>query len=236
MCPINRLAERLRNAEAKSKHTPLDFSLSRTVRRCSVRAMRFEVVNSLGKSSSSTEFPWTRGEECYLDLRQEPIQIKRIPAAKGSAVFATMLAAINSPPSIFCSARSKVWLSENSSGSARSASESSGEVAQHSSRIELVFAYPELNSSTQNGEEAARRVMDLWMKDEDTGNVRAKLEILPCKFAKPVANGAALRITVHATGATMDQARMRWELSIARLQQSLLFISRAMRQKLALED
>ncbi|HET9402229.1 MAG TPA: hypothetical protein VFO34_14895 [Candidatus Acidoferrales bacterium] len=195
--------------------------------------MRFEVVNSLGKSSAATEIPWSRGEECFFDLRQEPIQIKRVPAAKDSAVFATMLAAVNSPPSIFCSSRSKVWLTENSGASAR---EGTGESAGHSSRIELVFAYAELNSSTHNGEEAASRIMDLWMKDEDAGSVRAKLEIRPCKFAEPAANGAALRITLHATGATPDQARMRWELSIARLQQSLLFISRAMRQRLSLED
>ena len=195
--------------------------------------MRFEVVNSLGKSSAATEIPWSRGEECFFDLRQEPIQIKRISAAKNGAVFATMLAAINSPPSIFCSTRSKVWLNENSGAGA---GEGTGESAEHSSRIELVFAYPELNSSSQHGEDAARRLMDLWMKDADAGNVSAILEILPCKFAEPAAMGAALRITLHATGANSDQARMRWELSVARLQQSLLFISRAMRQKLALED
>src|SRR5689334_8100268 len=106
--------------------------------------MRFEVVNSLGKSSAATEIPWSRGEECFFDLRQEPIQIKRISAAKNGAVFATMLAAINSPPSIFCSSRSKVWLNENSGAGAV---EGTGESAEHSSRIELVFAYPELNSS-----------------------------------------------------------------------------------------
>ena len=190
--------------------------------------MRFEVVNRLNSAASSIEFPWGGANDGYLDLRESPLDIQRIEAARQNSPLAGMLAATNSPPSIFCTVRAKTAQERNEK-------EAPDEAEQFFSRIDFVFAYPSLNSGSGHAEDAARRLVDLWMKD-DASHLQAKLEILPCRFVTQKSNGAALRITLTARGNSAEQARMRWGLGIARLQQSLLFVSRAMRQKLALED
>jgi hypothetical protein len=191
--------------------------------------MRFEVVNRLNSAASAIEFPWGDASNGYLDLRESPIDIQRIEPARQNSPLAGMLAATNSPPSIFCTVRAKTWPESD-------AKASPDEAEQFYSRIDLVFAYPSLNSGSAHGEDAARRIVDLWMKDNDAGNLQARLEILPCRFVAQNVSGAALRIILTAHGNSAEQARMRWGLGIARLQQSLLFVSRAIRQKLAIED
>jgi hypothetical protein len=191
--------------------------------------MRFEVVNRLNSAASSIEFPWGDASNGYLDLRESPLEIQRIEAARQNSPLAGMLAATNSPPSIFCTVRAKVAQERNEK-------ESPDDAEHFFSRIDFVFAYPSLNSGSAHGEDAARRIVDLWMKDDAAAHLQARLEILPCRFAAQNASGAALRIILTARGNSAEQARMRWGLGIARLQQSLLFVSRAMRQKLAIED
>jgi hypothetical protein len=191
--------------------------------------MRFEVVNRLNSAASAIEFPWGDASNGYLDLRESPIEIQQIEAARQNSPLAGMLAATNSPPSIFCTVRAKV-------GQERDAKAAPDEAEQFYSRIDLVFAYPSLNSGSAHAEDAARRIVDLWMKDSDAEHLQARLEILPCRFVAQNASGAALRIILTARGNSAEQARMRWGLGIARLQQTLLFVSRAMRQKLAIED
>jgi hypothetical protein len=191
--------------------------------------MRFEVVNRLNSAASSIEFPWGGASNGYLDLRKSPLEIQRIEAARQNSPLAGMLAASNSPPSIFCTVRAKVAQERNEK-------ESPDDAEQFFSRIDFVFAYPSLNSGSAHGEDAARRIVDLWMKDDAAAHLQARLEILPCRFVAQNTSGAALRITLTARGNSAEQARMRWGLGIARLQQSLLFVSRAMRQKLAIED
>jgi hypothetical protein len=191
--------------------------------------MRFEVVNRLNSAASTIEFPWGDASNGYLDLRESPLEIQRIEAARQNSPLAGMLAATNSPPSIFCTVRAKTWPEQNAHGSQE-------ESETFYSRIDFVFAYPSLNSGAAHAEDAARRIVDLWMKDDAAVHLQAKLEILPCRFIAQSTSGAALRITMTARGNSADQARMRWGLGVARLQQSLLFVSRAMRQKLAIED
>jgi len=194
--------------------------------------MRFEFVNKLTSSAYTIDFPGTgsgQGEasEGYLDLRQAPIGINRIAAARENPPLAGFLAAINSSPSIFCTVRVKTWAETDAQAGA-------DESARFLSRLDVVFAYDSLNQAGAYAEDAARRLAELWMKETDAGSMYARVELLPCRF--PCGAGGALRISLCSCGVSAEQARMRWGLAIAKLQQSLLFVSRAMRQKLSLED
>ena len=49
----------------------------------------------------------------------------------------------------------------------------------------------------------------------------------------PQGRGTALRLRLEARGSTAEQARLRWGLGVAHLQQALLFTSRYLRQRIA---
>jgi hypothetical protein len=72
------------------------------------------------------------------------------------------------------------------------------------------------------------------MREPGTENLTTRLEIVPCQFEK--VKGAALRVALTAQGSTAEQARTRWSLGIVRVQQALLFVSRAMRLKLGIDS
>ena len=101
----------------------------------------------------------------------------------------------------------------------------------------MIFTRDEFNFTQERYEDAVRRLVELWMKDfasADTLTVR--LEMVPCRYAAQDRVGIALRVMLAARGATPEQAETRWGLGLARVQQALLFVSRAMRVKLGLED
>jgi hypothetical protein len=73
------------------------------------------------------------------------------------------------------------------------------------------------------------------MKDS-ADSLTAQLEILPCRFASSSSEGVGLRIVFTARGASGEQARTRWGLGLMKVQQALLFVSRAMRQSLGVRE
>ena len=64
--------------------------------------------------------------------------------------------------------------------------------------------------------------------ERDSGDmVRATLRIAPVRFAAQNRRGFCLGIRLVAQGESAEQAELRWGLALARLQQALLFRSRA---------
>jgi hypothetical protein len=190
--------------------------------------MRVEAVNLLSDKTARIEFPRKNAAgEGYLDLRENPGAVTQIAAAREYPPFARLLLQLNEEGSLLRTIHSKVW--------AASASQSGGE---HSFqlRIELIFTHDPFNSMPDRFEDIVGRLVQLWMKDLSADTLAARLEILPCSYAASARDGAALRITLTARGADADQARTRWGLGLVRLQQALLFVSRAMKQKLGMND
>lgn len=110
-----------------------------------------------------------------------------------------------------------------------------GESAFHS-RVDMIFTREEFNFLPDRYEDAVRRLVELWMKDFAAADTLAvRLEMIPCQFKAQARLGIALRVILSARGASPEQARTRWGLGLARVQQALLFVSRAMRQKLGIE-
>jgi len=190
--------------------------------------MRVEAVNSVGVSAAAIEIPWSgAGGDEYLDLRENPAGISQIEAAREHTPLAGFLTAVNGPGSLFATVRAKAW--DESGGQANS------EFTFHS-RIDLIFARAEFNFIPERYEDVARRLVDLWMRDTAGDVLSVRIEILPCAYGTAKKEGAALRLILKARSASAEQARVRWGLGIVRVQQALLFVSRAMRQKLGIDN
>jgi hypothetical protein len=189
--------------------------------------MRVEAVNSLGVSGVAIEIPWSNADgESYLDLRENPAAISQIGAARENSPLTGFLAAVNGAGSLFSTARAKVWED--------APSPSVAEFTFHS-RVDLMFARAEFNFIPERYEDAVQRLVVLWMRDTSGDALSVRLEILPCAYGDAKKEGAALRLTLSSRSASADQARVRWGLGIVRVQQALLFVSRAMRQKLGID-
>jgi hypothetical protein len=195
--------------------------------------MRVEAVNSVGVSAAAIEIPWSSadGNE-YLDLRENPAGIAQIAVAREHTPLAGFLAAVNGPGSLFATVRAKTW--DETGGPA------GAEFTFHS-RVDLMFARAEFNFMAERYEDVARRLVELWMKDASGDTLSVRIEILPCDYivaktgGPAKTEGAALRLILSSRSASAEQARVRWGLGIVRVQQALLFVSRAMRQKLGID-
>ncbi len=190
--------------------------------------MRVEAVNSWGLSARAIEIPWSgaSGDE-DLDLRENPAAISQIGAARENSPLMTFLAAVNGAGSLFATARAKVW--------EEPASQSGAEFTFHS-RVDLMFARPEFNFISERYEDVVQRLVTLWMRDTSGDSLSVRMEILPCAYGSEKKEGAALRLTLTSRSASAEQARVRWGLGIVRVQQAILFVSRAMRQKLGIDN
>ncbi len=189
--------------------------------------MRVEAANLLNDKTARIEFPWKseNGDE-YLDLRENPGAITQISAARENPPFARVLLELNEEGSLFRTVHAKIW---------PAAAGLAGCEDSFHSRIDLIFAHDAFNAMPERFEDAVRRLIELWMKDASADTLAARLEIIPCGYKASSREGAALRITLTARGANSDQARTRWGLALVRLQQALLFVSRAMKQKMGIE-
>jgi hypothetical protein len=186
--------------------------------------MRVEAVNSLGVSGAAIEIPWTGADgNAYLDLRENPAAISQIEAARENSPLAGFLTAVNGAGSLFSTVRAKVW------------EEPAAAEFTFYSRIDLMFARAEFNFIPERYEDAVQRLVTLWMKDSSGDALSVRMEILPCAYGEEKKEGAALRLTLISRSASAEQARVRWGLGIVRVQQALLFVSRAMRQKLRID-
>ncbi|HEY4838896.1 MAG TPA: hypothetical protein VIH72_09825 [Candidatus Acidoferrales bacterium] len=189
--------------------------------------MRVEAVNSLGVSGAGIEIPWSGTDgDSYLDLRENPAAISQIGAARETSPLAGFLTVVNGAGSLFSTVRAKVWEEPNSQAGA--------EFTFHS-RVDLMFARSEFNFISERYEDVVQRLVALWMKDSSGDALSVRMEILPCAYGAEKKEGAALRLTLTSRSASAEQARVRWALGIVRVQQALLFVSRAMRQKLGID-
>ena len=196
--------------------------------------MRVEAVNSLGVSSWSIEFPWSEADgDQYVELRENPAAMARIAVARVHPPLASFLTAVNGPRSLFATIRAKTW--------DESSEQPAAEFTFHS-RVDLMFAQESFNFMPERHEEVVRRLVELWMRDTSGDTFSVRLEILPCNYdaaktgGAAKTEGAALRLTLTSRSASAEQARIRWGLGIVRVQQALLFVSRAMRQRHGIES
>jgi hypothetical protein len=194
--------------------------------------MRVELHLDPVPAQSAAEIPWTEPgfSNSFLDLRADPKLIERIEPAQHNAALRTFLAVVNDSASFFFTARCKTWHSPAPNAGAH----------EFSARVQIAFVSGALNRDFEQVEDLAERLHGLLTNESGADSLALDIFLRKCRFgagglpapAGPPANlGLCLDIELRARGATANQAELRCGLGLARLQQALLFISRALRQK-----
>ncbi len=96
------------------------------------------------------------------------------------------------------------------------------------SRIGLLISHVAEEAGQPEYEDLARRLAEL-LEREPGDALRAELQVSPAQLAGG-RQGFCLRLLLFASGAAPEQAQLRWTLGLARVQQALLFLARAIRQ------
>lgn len=160
-----------------------------------------------------------KGASERFDLREDPRAISRIDPARQHPALSGFLLNLNSEESPFSTLGCKVWSSIQSA-----------EAEPHvlASRIDLMMHQDGGFHGQSQYEELARRLADL-LEREPGDALQAELYVAPIALAD-LHQRYCLRLVLSASGRGEQQARLRWTLGIARLQQALLFLARAIRQ------
>ena len=153
-----------------------------------------------------------------LDLREEPGAIARIDAARQHPTLSGLLLNLNADESPFSTLGCKVWTATESA---------EAEPSVFASRIDLVVSHGAEELDEVRYDDLARRLAGL-LEHEPGDALRAELQISPAQLAGE-RQGFCLRLLLFARGAGQEQARLRWSLGLARVQQALLFLARAIR-------
>jgi hypothetical protein len=197
-----------------------DFDLSARAARCSVSIVRVEVQVDNAAPSNRKVFPPADG---YVDLRQHPEAIQQIVAADANPPMARFLEIINGADSLFASF----------GATAREPLAQPGAVLAggFGSSVNLVFADPTLNHQRDRYEHLAIQLSGLLLR-ESAEALTCEIAVAGCEFPAESKSGQCLRIALLARGENAEQARVRWGLGLARVQQALLYCSRQIRLKL----
>jgi hypothetical protein len=196
-----------------------DLGLSPQAPRCSVSCVRVELQVDGASPSKRKIFPPAHG---YVDLRKQPQAFQQIPAADANPPLGRFLEVLNGAESLFAS-----FGAAADEASAQPGAASSG----FSSSVILVFADPTLNHQRDRFEHLAVQLSGLLLR-EPAEALTCELAVAACEFPSESRPGYCLRIALMARAETAEQARLRWGLGLARVQQALLYCSRQIRLKL----
>ena len=183
--------------------------------------MRVEIVEEAEGAPPASAFP---PEENYFDLRANPGAVGQITAARQYLPLRNFLASVNSAESIFATA-------SVSTKSELPAAVSADQTCEFASQARIVFAEPSLNWERRHYLDLSSGLKELLERDTADA-LRATLRISSCDFTAEKRTGFCLDIRLIAAGNSAQQAELRWGLGLARVQQALLFRSRALKQQI----
>jgi hypothetical protein len=179
-----------------------------------------DIIEETGDESPAAAFP---PDEDSPDLRENPQQIERMPLARRHAPLRNFLIPVNGPESILATGNIAIKSDLPSAGS-------SGAAQEFASQIEIVFAAPSLNWERRHYVDLCSGLKELLERDS-SDSLRVALRISRCDFRAEKRSGFCLAVRLVAQGNSEQQAKLRWGLGLARLQQALLFSSRALKQQ-----
>jgi hypothetical protein len=186
--------------------------------------MRVQIAFDADAVRPPLEIPWASGDPAkqYLDLREAPKALDQLELAQRHRPLRTFLAEVNGGDSVFATVRCGTWPVVVEAGTA---------TREFASCVELVFAEQGHNRDRALWEDVAVRVEQLLGRETADESLRAELRLHPCRFRATNAAGFTLAVFLYARGGSIEQAELRWGLGLARIQQALLFTSRALRQQ-----
>jgi len=183
--------------------------------------VRVEIVEEAEGKEPAAVFP---PEKNYFDLRANLQDIEKIAEARQYLPLRNFLASVNGAESIFATAGA-------ATKSDSPATVSAGPAYEFASQATIVFAAPGFNWEQKYYAGLASGLKELLERDA-ADTVRAVLRISPCDFTAENRRGFCLSIRLVAEGSSAQQAELRWGLGLARVQQALLFRSRALKQQI----
>jgi hypothetical protein len=184
--------------------------------------VRVEILEEAGGNPPIPRFP-PPGDN--IDLRTNPEAVEKIAAARQYLPLRNFLDSVNGPESVFATSSVSVKSDLPTAVSAGSAYE-------FASQATIVFAVPLFNWDQKYYLELCAGLKELLERDS-SGTVRGVLRISPCDFTEENRRGFCLSIRLVAEGSSAQQAELRWGLGLARVQQALLFRSRALKQQVS---
>ena len=184
--------------------------------------MRVEIVEEAEGAAPASVFP---PDDKYFDLRANPGAIEQIAAARQYLPIRNFLASVNGAESVFTTACA-------TTKSDLPASVSDDQPCEFASQARIVFAEPSLNWEKKHYVGLCSGLKELLERDT-ADSARAVLRISSCDFTAENRLGFCLDIRLVAEGSSAQQAELRWGLGLARVQQALLFRSRALKQQIA---
>jgi hypothetical protein len=184
--------------------------------------VRIEIVEEADGNAPTPVFP---PDENYVDLRANPHAIQRIAVARQYLPLTNFLAAVNVAESMFATASSAAKLDLPGAASAE-------QIYKFASQAKIVFAEPSLNLTRKHYVDLISALKELLERGEADA-ARVVVWISPCDFKFENRHGFCLSIHVMAEGGSPQQAELRWGLGLARVQQALMFRSRALKQRRA---
>ena len=160
----------------------------------------------------------------HFDLHSEPGAIERIEAATLHTPLRSVLTNLNSSGSLFSTFGSKI-----SEGDEKEAEEP----FFFASRIDVIFLREDANLGAGPHKALAQRLADLLRKEAGDA-LRVELQLRQAEFRGEI-RGYSLRISLQGKGKSAEQARRRWGLGLARVQQALLFAARELKHEQGFE-
>ena len=183
--------------------------------------MRVEIVE---EAEGSAPGPVSPPEENYYDLRANPQAIEQIAPARQYLPLRNFLASVNGAESIFATASTATKPDLSPAGS--------GDLAyEFASQARIVFSESTLNWERRRYVDLSSGLKEL-LEREMADAIRAVLRISSCDFTAESQRGYCLDILLVAVWNSAQQAELRWGLGLARIQQALLFRSRALKQQI----
>ena len=182
--------------------------------------MHIDIIEDTGDEAPAAVFP---SDDDTPDLRENPHQIEQMPAARRHAPLRNFLISLNGPESILATGNITIKSDPLSAVSSSAAQE-------FASQIDIVFAVPSLSWERRHYVDLRSGLKELLERDS-SDSLRMALRISRCDFRAEKRNGFCLAVRLVAEGNSEQQAELRWGLGLARLQQALLFSSRALKQQ-----
>lgn len=180
--------------------------------------MRVEVVEEAEGQASAQVFPPEEGDS---DLRANPQAIEGIAMARQYPPLRNFLTAVNGADSVFATAGTTVKADSPAAVSA-------GAAYEFASETMIVFADAALNREQKQYADLCAGLKEL-LERGSADAARVVLRVSSCEFPAQKRRGFSLSIRLVAEGSSAQQAELRWGLGLARIQQALLFCSRALK-------
>lgn len=189
----------------------------------------------IGGDAPALELPWrpNDGTLAFVDLRRNPEALKNISEAALYPELRDFLSALNSESTIFRTAKCDVW----TDAELDPAEEIYEGTLRLGSYVDVLFA-PAANALRNDfdvHEKLATRVVELLARAPDMPSV-AELVIRRCFFigteAEAGESGYYISLYVYGYGDDEADARKRWAIAMALMQNALLQISAELKRNL----